>query len=756
MFSLFLLVYNTRAFYVGIDVGSYYTKASTVTSNEHPTIATNYETKRMTPTFLAFRPPPTFDINNKSYVSPAEAKILTPEFGQNAYNLLQNRPWLGTGFLPYFIDINETDATKVAQSFFLNLTASRVPYDDCVPLFYKKFITAIAKGRPVKGVNLVVPTFFTIPQRNQLKRMIRLSRAFKYNVRIIDDAEAMAYVYSNEKSSKFKTDPRIVLFIDVGATSIKSYAIMFSLTPDNQVHADRLSYEYDAENGGAFLSAKIVNYISQKLDLNEPSDAERWRMFDAAEKLKKQLTLTEDATVSIENLGGKDRSFTLTRDELEILSSDLLKSLVNVVQKASFNLTIDEYEIIGGSSRLTSIPKTLSNIKLSRTLNTDETLAIGAGYFNQFIKEVSKYPPVVIEDYASVYDITLFTINGSGPVCRKGIRCLARKRIDGNGRYALFVYDDESLRKGISTKSFGYSIKPQEDEVELAFTHMPFDLHSARLCNGTVCQKNVNIEPMETVKPVSSILKAIVQGEKARRLMANAHNKLELLVQKVEHEIEFNESVINFSSQIQRQELKNTIEQAKKWIFEEAHLATDSKNFSKFSDRINKLTLPIYKRISESRSLKKQHKLFIETLGITKYAIEKDWPEKGTVPPEKYLAFYLLFNETQDWYLNATESNSKTPTSEFPPFKSKEFEKKGRHLYDEFLKIEKIANPPTQSPAPTSSPEPTLASIPSPVSTPESTPVPTLKPIATPEPEKPKSKFFDYFRKMGKKIDDEL
>lgn len=84
---IFFLIVNSRSIYIGLDIGSYFTKASTVISNEHPVIATNYETKRMTPTFIAFRPPQDFNFANTSNVSPAEARTLLPEFGQNALNL---------------------------------------------------------------------------------------------------------------------------------------------------------------------------------------------------------------------------------------------------------------------------------------------------------------------------------------------------------------------------------------------------------------------------------------------------------------------------------------------------------------------------------------------------------------------------------------------------------------------------------------------------------------------------------------------
>lgn len=719
---IFLLFINTKSIYIGIDIGSYFTKASTVISNEHPIIATNYETKRMTPTFIAFRTPQDFNFLNKSVVSPTEARTLLPEFGQNALNLMMNRPWLGMGFLPYFIDINETEASKISKIFNQNITASRVSYQDCTALFYKYFITAIAKDRSVQGIDIVVPAFYTIPQRSQLKRMIKICH-FTKNIRVLDDADAVSHVYSNGKSSRFKSEPQLILFIDVGATSIKSYAILFSFRNETdgekRVISTRITYEYDTENGGAFLTTKMIKYISNKLNIDNPTDPEKWRMFEASEKLKKQLTLTENATVTIENINGRDQLFTMTRTELEALSQDLLNALIKVVQRASSNLTIDDCELIGGSSRLPFIQKyfekhNLTHIKLGRKMNADETLAIGGGYYSQFVRELSRFSPIEVFDLAAVYSVSLFTTDSMAVVCKKGKRCATTVTINGTSRYVLFAYNESQLRKGISSLTYGYSMKEQEESYELLFSHNPFDLHSARTCvipetaqtaeNGQkmkLCH-DVIFSPIETAKKVSPVFKAIVRRDKSRKLMANAHNKLESLVQKIEHEIEFNESVINFTNSVQREAIKKATESAKKWIFEEADKATVSKNFTVIVDSLNSLMLPIYKRIAEKRALTENVKLFVETLRLAHYAIESDWPSNPLVPPDVFADFKKLFEQTESWYLNATEANSHASTDDFPPFRAKDFEKHGRHLYQEFLKIEKIAN---QSPSPSPSTE---------------------------------------------------
>lgn len=730
---IFLLFIKANSIYIGLDIGSYFTKASTVVSNEHPIIATNYETKRMTPTFIAFRTPPDFDFLNKSMVSPAEARTLLPEFGQNALSLMTNRPWLGMGFMPYFIDINETEITRLSKIFNQNISAARVSYQDCTALFYKYFITSIAKGRPVQGIDIVVPAFFTIPQRVQLKRMIKICH-FTKNIRVLDDVDAISHVYSNSKSSRFQTEPQLILFIDVGATTIKSYAILFSVrnetNGEKSVISTRVTYEYDTENGGAFLTSKMIKYISSKLKIDKPTDSEKWRMFEASEKLKKQLTLTENATVTIENINGKDETFTMTRSELEILSKDLLESLVRVVSRASANLTINDCELIGGSSRLPFIQKAfemnnLTHLKIGRKLNADETLAIGAGYYSQFIRELSRFSPIVTYDIASPYTITLFTSDSMGIVCRKGTRCATSIGVNGSSHYLLFAYDKDELRRGILSATFGYSLKELEENVELLFLHNPFDLHSARICRAadeiekTQFQENppenadgkkvklcrdILFAPIEQKKKVSPVFKAIVRKDKSRKLMANAHNKLELLVQRIENELEFNASVIRFTSPQQKAEIKQAVEAAKKWIFEEADKATVFKNFTVIVDSLNSLMSPIYKKVAESKALNENIKLYVETLRLSHYALDNDWNSKSNIPPDVIEEFRKLLNETEEWYLNATDANSHATIDDLPPFRAKDFEKHGRNLYQEFLKIERIANAtPSPSPAPTTS-----------------------------------------------------
>jgi molecular chaperone DnaK (HSP70) len=659
--------------YLGIDFGSYYTRASTFMSNEHPDVATNYESERSTPTFLAFRRP----LTNQT---------ITPEFGDKALRLLLSRNSVGAGYLPNCIDMNES---RSPHAPYVNRSQVNLSTIDLVALFFWHFVKSIAKGRPVGGITVVVPAHFTSPQREQLAAAVRIGSKLR-KVAVIDDVDALCYVYANEKSARFQRAGRTVLFIDIGATSLKAYAVRFERLPSGKPLANRLAYAHDLENGGAILSKAICEHLMRKYGIPRGPDAENRRLFELAEKLKKQLTLTEEAALTSDAL-----EFRLNRSELHSLSRSFSDAVIRVVNATFSKFPPDEVEVLGGSSRLPFLSELLYGrlgIRFGRSFNSDETLAIGAGYHAQFLRETSKFDVLYIYDSAPLYDVVAATANGSRAVCRAAYRCETSLVVDKGVRYIVLGYNESQLRPGLVTKSFGYAMDPQPSDIRISFSSHPFDVQAG--ChvdpdNESNCT-SISLVPLQTRSTVSSAYKEIVKAAERKARMASAHNKLESFVQRIEREITGNQTIQTFSSTEQRTEILLAISDAKKWIFEHADSATTAKNFTSISDRIRKLMSPIYRRIAENVTLGQVFASWSDTVNIVEWSLYLDWPSRGLVPKPEFLK---LYRESVDWYQNATQLLNKAEAWQDPPITSKDLGKVGRRLYNEWLKVNGTAAP---------------------------------------------------------------
>jgi hypothetical protein len=121
-------------------------------------------------------------------------------------------------------------------------------------------------------IGLVFPAHFTSSCRAIFTPALKHFSAA--NISEWDDADAIAISHLIERVATFKKGPRVVLFVDVGATSVKAYAIEFRLDTSNTPIGRRLSCAVDTNNGGTFLTGSLVGLLKQKLGVATTTDAE--------------------------------------------------------------------------------------------------------------------------------------------------------------------------------------------------------------------------------------------------------------------------------------------------------------------------------------------------------------------------------------------------------------------------------------------------------------------------------------------------
>lgn len=702
----FILFISSYSIYVGIDAGAAYTKSSIVSNPEVIEIGRDCANKQLTPTFIGFRAKPQFKPNEPKYVKPDEAIYLTPDIGEKALKIMEARPIMGMGYFPDLIELNETYKPERAAELGTGTNASRVEFHDTTALFYKMYIDCISRGKKISDIAIVVPAKYLFLQRYQFQAALR-TIGFE-NVHVIDDTNAVAYVYANEKSSKFSRGAKNTLFIDLGATSFKAYVMRFSHKLSASGHislpfVQRYSYQIDYSTGGVFITQSIAKYLLKKLRIETKNDAEKQRVYDAAEKVKKILSSEKDATVIVNEIGGIDRTFEMTTEELEKnILNPFVESAINVALNASKGHKIDHIEFIGGSSHNDYLVEHILNglnysIKSSddlasfRTLNPDHCLSRGAGYFLQFISDSSRFPTVEITEPSSIYNITLITMSGTFPICDLGQQCKKRQIIPGNSSIILFEYGTNEARQGIAKYSFGFFVDNITSSIEISFSSLPFSLYDIQTCNRTGCHR-LELQFLMYPDTPSRVFEMFISSDAQEERIKEIRKKITETAEKVLHDVEKNKTFRFFTNYTQRLEIIRAAEAARKWLKEFQY--RDGVNLANFSIQLELLeekSKPVYDRISENSTFIKSLNMFYHSLKMAKDGIEKEWPKEKPFLDKRTLdRFKQLVNETEEWFNKSLNLTRNTPPYLPRPVKGSEFEDKGLKLYDWYGIVDSI------------------------------------------------------------------
>ena len=482
---LFLCLYFFFSNGFTIDMGSYYTKSAYEGDSKIPIVGLNLYSKRLTPSFVAFKSKSEFDKRNSTCLTDNEIRGLKPVIGEQAQSLLQTKPYAGSGYLQYFIDINDDESRNVAGKLrvappndtrfkLFNLTTTFLH-------FYSKMILK-SKFADSK-TTFVIPGDFSTPQINWLTDAAMHARL--KNIKTIFDWEAIANMYAQRRPDIIQKRDKKIMFIDVGATSTKAYTIKFDINRGiSKFSAKLLSYHITHDAGGAFITDKLSNYIQNLIDhKNTLSYSEKSKIYETAEYAKCKLSILPKLELTIDDISGQDYRINISREELETVSSDQINKIMECVSLEYHKTKPDFIEIIGGSSRLVKFKKDLSDMispkKYSTSLNADESLALGGEYFNIFhyVKSqmnVSFYGVSMCE-YMFCHDLLLGTGTDLG--------------FQDNPEIFYFNITTP-LRRGIMTYNWSYYVnKPMNGFTNyFFFKRNPVEFLYAQQCYASSCK----------------------------------------------------------------------------------------------------------------------------------------------------------------------------------------------------------------------------------------------------------------------------
>ncbi|MDG2303649.1 MAG: molecular chaperone DnaK [Candidatus Binatia bacterium] len=366
---------------IGIDLGTTNSCVSVIEGGD-PTVITNSEGSRITPSVVAFA-------ENGERLS-----------GQIARRQAVTNPENTVFAIKRLIGRRFDDAEVQKAATVLPYTVVRADNGDAwvecrgkqySPAEISAFVLQKMKqtaedylGEEVTEAVITVPAYFNDSQRQATKDAGRISGLEVK--RIINEPTAAALAYGLDK----KADEKLAVF-DLGGGT---FDVSILEVGDGV-------FEVKSTNGDTFLGGedfdqRIIDYLAdefrkdQGIDLREDRMALQ-RLKEAAEKAKIELSSVAETDINLpfvtaDSTGPKHLNLKLSRAKLEALCADLLDRLeapcITALKDAGLSTKgIDEVVLVGGMSRMPAVGervKALFGREPHRGVNPDEVVAIGA------------------------------------------------------------------------------------------------------------------------------------------------------------------------------------------------------------------------------------------------------------------------------------------------------------------------------------------------------------------------------------------
>lgn len=342
---------------IGIDLGTT-NSCVAVMEGGKPTVIPNSEGMRTTPSVVAFTK------NGERLVGePAKRQAVT-----NAERTVSSiKRHMGTD---YKVSIDGKDYTpqEISAMILQKLKADAEAY----------------LGEKVTEAVITVPAYFNDAQRQATKDAGKIAGLDVK--RIINEPTAAALAYGLDDESEQK-----IMVYDLGGGTFD-----VSLIEIGDGVIEVLSTNGDTRLGGDDYDERITQWMidefrkAEGVDLSKDKMALQ-RLKEAAEKAKKELSSATTTEINLPFItatdgGPKHLDMNLSRAKFEELTADLTERTAVPVQNALKDAGLTSAELskvllVGGSTRMPVVQEKVKRItgkELSKTLNPDECVALGA------------------------------------------------------------------------------------------------------------------------------------------------------------------------------------------------------------------------------------------------------------------------------------------------------------------------------------------------------------------------------------------
>ena len=364
---------------IGIDLGTTNSVVAVMEGSE-PTVITNPEGNRLTPSVVAFAKGDERLVGQvakrQAVTNPENTLFSIKRFMGRRYDEVSEEMKM----VPY-------EVTKASNG---DVRVKAGGGDHSPPqiaaMILQKLKTAAEEylGEKIDQAVITVPAYFNDAQRQATKDAGQI--AGLEVMRIVNEPTAAALAYGLDK----KKDETIAVYDFGGGT------FDISILEVGEGVVEVKATNGDTHLGGDNLDQRIIEWIVESFQADEGIDLSKDRMAlqrlkEAAEKAKMELSTVMETEINLpfitaDQAGPKHLQQKLTRAKFEQLVDDLLERTVGPVKQAIADSgvdpsKIDEVVLVGGSTRVPKVQelvKALFGRDPHKGVNPDEVVAIGA------------------------------------------------------------------------------------------------------------------------------------------------------------------------------------------------------------------------------------------------------------------------------------------------------------------------------------------------------------------------------------------
>ena len=363
---------------IGIDLGTTNSVVAVMEGGE-PTVITNPEGSRLTPSVVAFTK------SGERLVGQVAKRQAATNPENTIYSI---KRFMGRRFdevsdemklVPYHVipEGNDVRIQGGGQQW-------APPQISAMVLQKLKQAAEEYLGQSVSQAVITVPAYFNDAQR---QATIEAGKIAGLEVkRIVNEPTAAALAYGLDK----KGDQTIAVFDFGGGT------FDISILEVGEGVVEVKSTNGDTHLGGDNLDQRVIEWIIAEFKKQEGIDLSKDRMAlqrlrEAAEKAKIELSTTMQTDISLpfitaDQSGAKHLSLQLTRAKFESLVEDLLQRTLGPTRQALKDAglqpsDIHEVVLVGGSTRVPRVQQLVKDVfgkEPNKSVNPDEVVAIGA------------------------------------------------------------------------------------------------------------------------------------------------------------------------------------------------------------------------------------------------------------------------------------------------------------------------------------------------------------------------------------------
>ena len=366
---------------IGIDLGTTNSVVAVIEGGE-PTVVTNPEGARLTPSVVAFT-----SSNERLVGQVAKRQAVTnPEntvfsikrfMGRKANEVSEEMK-----MVPYSIVEGTNGDVRIKTAG--HAEPHTPPQISAMILQKLRQAAEEHLGQPVTQAVITVPAYFNDAQRQATKDAGKIANLEV--MRIVDEPTAAALSYGLDK----KKDETIAVFDFGGGT------FDVSILEVGEGVVEVKATNGDTHLGGDNLDQNIIEWIVAEFKRSDGIDLSKDRMAlqrlkEAAEKAKMELSTVMETDINLpfitaDQSGPKHLVMKLTRAKFEQLVENLLQRTVGPTKQAMADAgleasKIDEIVLVGGSTRIPrvqEIVKELFGKEPHKGVNPDEVVAVGA------------------------------------------------------------------------------------------------------------------------------------------------------------------------------------------------------------------------------------------------------------------------------------------------------------------------------------------------------------------------------------------